>query len=119
MKSTEILELNTNKIYLIVKGFYGEKFPYPTAFSAIEAINLSFSQGAYGRGVQGRFDVDPHGHPVYVGMHNFYTPVFKNPKNCADLVEDVQQLQKWLCDHGFILNDVATDKLITTKDLFF
>jgi len=117
MKSTEKLELNTNTIYHIVKAFYGKNFPYPTAFSAIEAINLSFSKGAYGRVVPGRFDVDPHEHPVYVGMHNEYTPVFKDPKNCADLVEDVKQLQKWLRVNGFISEDVATEKLISTKDL--
>ena len=85
MKSTKKLEITTNKIFEIIKNFYSKNFPYPVAFSAIDAINLSFSDGTYGRAVNGRLEIKEANEPVFIGMHNLYTPVFKDENVCISL----------------------------------
>ncbi|HFQ8727697.1 TPA: hypothetical protein ACHTI0_004627 [Enterobacter kobei] len=119
MKSTKTLEITTNKIFAIIKNFYSKNFPYPTKFNAIDAINLSFSDGTYERCVKGRLEIKENNIPVYVGMHNEYTPVFKNENLCLDFVQDVDALHCWLVKYEFIVDDMATEKFTKTKDLHF
>lgn len=119
MKSTDALEITTNKIFEIIKNFYSKNFPYPTKFNAIDAINIAFSDDTYGRCVKGHLEIKENNIPVYVGMHNGYTPVFKDENLCLNFVQDVYALHSWLVKNDFIVDDVATEKFTLTKNLHF
>jgi len=118
MKSTKSLEITTNKIFEIIKNFYSKNFPYPTKFNSMEAINMAFSDNTFDRCVKGRLENKGNG-PIYVGLHNEYTPIFNNPNVCIDLVNDVSALNSWLEKSGYIEDEVATEKFTQTDKLHF
>ncbi|MFH7803478.1 hypothetical protein [Enterobacter cloacae] len=119
MKSGKVLEIRINVIFEIIKNYYSINFPYKAEWNPVSAINLSFENSSYGRVVPGRIKSNENNELVYTGSHNQYSMVFKDGLNIQNLVDDVEALHGWLVNNSYINDGIATEKMITTKGLFF
>ncbi|MEP9012769.1 hypothetical protein [Enterobacter kobei] len=118
---------NRHSIYEIIRNHYIKNFPYTIQFDALNAINEHISLIIDNASIQKNED------KKYIFINNNNTnkenddPFESTERNLAAylsrssgieaLFQDVNALQKWLLQSGFISSGIATEKMLLTNKL--
>ncbi|EQC0104678.1 hypothetical protein AB8R05_21240 [Klebsiella variicola] len=117
---------NRHGIYEIIRNHYIKNFPYTVQFEALNAINEHISLIIDDASIQKNED------NKYIFINNNTNKETDDPfeskeRNLAAylsrssgieaLFQDVNALQKWLLQSGFISGGIATEKMLITNKL--
>lgn len=116
---------NRHGVYEIIRNHYIKNFPYPILFQALNAINESLyninkNASLKKDGDQYKFinpnsnkeNNSPYGNP---GDNLF--AYLSQSSGVEALLQDINALQEWLSNNGFIFNGIATEKMLVTSKL--